>query len=71
MTDGRAPLEPLFSREQRAFYDAHAPADIKMDALVPLGPTFLLRIKHQPKAFDRRITVHVRLVPKADVEGVS
>ena len=31
------------SPEQRDFYAAHAPAEIKMNALVPLGPTFLLR----------------------------
>ena len=34
-----------------------------MNALVPLGPTFLLRIKHQPKAFDRRIIVELWLYP--------
>ena len=63
VTEGRAPLETLFSREQRDFYSAHAPAEIKMNALVPLGPTFLLRIKHQPKAFDRRLIVELWLYP--------
>ena len=63
VAEGKAPLESLFSREQRAFYSAHAPAEIKMDALVPLGPTFLLRVKHQPKDFDRRITVELWLYP--------
>ena len=63
VTEGRAPLESLFSREQRDFYSAHAPAEIKMNALVPLGPTFLLRIKHQPKAFDRRLIVELWLYP--------
>ena len=47
---GAMPLRKLFSREQRAFYDAHAPAGITMDKLVVLGPTFLLKAKHQPKA---------------------
>lgn len=61
--EGKVPLVSIFSREQRAFYDAHAPAEIKMDALVPLGPTFLLRIKHLPKDFDRRITVELWLYP--------
>ena len=63
VADDKAPLEPLFSKEQRAFYDANAPADIKMEALVPLGPTFLFRIKHFPKDFDRRITVELWLYP--------
>ncbi len=55
----------LFSKEQRAFYDAHAPAGITMDKLVILGPTFLLKAKHQPKAknFDRPITLEMWLYP--------
>ena len=57
------PLRKLFSKEQRAFYDAHAPAGITMDKLVILGPTFLLKAKHQPKDFDRPITVEMWLYP--------
>jgi len=36
-----------------------------MDKLVILGPTFLLKVKHQPKAkeFDRPITVELWLYP--------
>ena len=65
VTVGSMPLRKLFSKEQRAFYDAHAPAGITMDKLVILGPTFLLKAKHQPKAkeFDRPITVEVWLYP--------
>jgi hypothetical protein len=65
VTSGELPLRKLFSREQRAFYDAHAPAGITMDKLVILGPTFLLKVKHQPKAkeFDRPITVELWLYP--------
>ena len=52
-------------KEQRAFYDAHAPAGITMDKLVILGPTFLLKVKHQPKAkdFDRPVTMEMWLYP--------
>jgi hypothetical protein len=62
---GAMPLRKLFSKEQRAFYDEHAPAGITMDKLVVLGPTFLLKAKHQPKAkeFDRPITVEMWLYP--------
>ena len=62
---GEMPLRKLFSKEQRAFYDAHAPAGITMDKLVILGPTFLLKAKHQPKAkeFDRPIIVEMWLYP--------
>ncbi len=50
VSSGEMPLRKLFSKEQRAFYDAHAPAGITMDKLVLLGPVFLLKSKHQPKA---------------------
>ena len=65
VSSGKMPLRKLFSKEQRAFYDAHAPAGITMDKLVILGPTFLLKVKHQPKAkqFDRPITVELWLYP--------
>jgi len=65
VTSGAMPLRKLFSREQRAFYDAHAPAGITMDKLVILGPTFLLKVKHQPKAkdFDRPINMEMWLYP--------
>jgi hypothetical protein len=63
MTAGEVSLSSLFTKGQRAFYDAHAPAGITMDSLVTLGPVFLLRAKHQPKNFDRRITVEMWLYP--------
>jgi hypothetical protein len=65
VTTGEMPLRKLFSKEQRAFYDAHAPAGLTMDKLVILGPTFLLKAKHQPKAkdFDRPIVMEMWLYP--------
>lgn len=63
VSSGEMPLRKLFSREQRAFYDAHAPAGLTMDKLVLLGPTFLLKAKHQPKDFDRRIIIEMWLYP--------
>jgi hypothetical protein len=63
VTSGAMPLRKLFSREQREFYDAHAPAGLTMEKLVILGPTFLLKAKHQPKDFDRPITVEMWLYP--------
>ena len=63
VTAGAMPLSALFTKEQRDFYDSHAPAGISMDALATLGPTFLLKAKHQPKDFDRRVTVEMWLYP--------
>jgi hypothetical protein len=63
VTAGTMPIRSLFSKEQRAFYDAHAPAGIDMNSLLTLGPTFLLKAKHQPKDFRRSITVEMWLWP--------
>lgn len=40
---GEVPLRKIFSRDQREFYAAHAPAGVDLDSLVPLGPTFVLK----------------------------
>ncbi len=63
MTAGEIKLSELFSKEQRAFYTAHAPKGIKLDSLKILGPVFLLKAKHQPKEFDRGVTVEMWLYP--------
>jgi hypothetical protein len=63
MTAGKMPLSSLFSKGQRAFYKAHAPAGITMDSLVTLGPVFLLKSRHQPKDYDRVVTVEMWLYP--------
>jgi hypothetical protein len=63
VTAGLAPLSSLFSKEQRAFYKAHAPKGLSLDTLTVLGPTFVLKAKHQPKDFDRRIVVEMWLYP--------
>jgi hypothetical protein len=63
VTAGAATLRSLFSREQREFYDAHAPDGIKMSSLLTLGPTFLLKARHQPKNFSRGITIEMWLYP--------
>ena len=60
---GALPLRKIFSKEQRAFYDEHAPAGVTMDRLVVIGPTFLLRGRHQPKDFDRPLTTELWLYP--------
>jgi hypothetical protein len=60
---GTTPLKSIFSKEQRAFYAEHAPQGIDMDALLTLGPTFLLKAKLWPKALDRRLVVEMWLYP--------
>lgn len=60
---GTTPLKTIFSKEQRAFYEEHAPAGIDMDSLLTLGPIFLLKAKLWPKALDRRVVVEMWLFP--------
>jgi hypothetical protein len=49
---GVTPLRKIFTKEQRAFYRAHAPAGLDLDALTPLGPTFILKAVFAPKGLD-------------------
>jgi len=69
VSSGTMPLRKLFSKEQRAFYDAHAPAGLAMDQLVLLGPTFLLKAKYLPKAkhFDRPIVLETWIYPDGSI----
>ena len=61
VTEGRVPLRSLFSKEQRAFYDEHAPAGLDMKALRVQGPILVLRAKHRPEEFKRGMTVELWL----------
>ena len=60
---GKRALSSLFNHRQRDFFTTHAPAGISMDELVPLGPTFLLLGKQQPKNFDRVVVVELWMYP--------
>jgi hypothetical protein len=42
---GGRPVRKLFTKEQRAFYAAHAPAGLELDDLSILGPIFVLKLK--------------------------
>ena len=63
VADGKLALSKILSKEQRTFFRQHAPAGVTLDQLVVLGPTLLLKAKHQPKNFDRPITVEVWFYP--------
>jgi hypothetical protein len=63
VSSGALPLSRIFSKEQRAFFRDHAPEGVTLDELVVLGPTFLLKAKHQSKDLGRAITVEMWLYP--------
>jgi hypothetical protein len=60
---GRQPLRKLFSKEQRAFYAAHAPEGTGLDDLSILGPIFVLKLKATPGGYDRQLVTELWLYP--------
>jgi hypothetical protein len=60
---GGLPLRKLFSKEQRAFYEAHAPEGIALEDLSLLGPVFVLKEVARPEAFGRRLVAELWLLP--------
>lgn len=60
---GGKPLRKLFSKEQRAFFAAHAPDGLAIDDLAVLGPIFVLKLKLAPETFSRRLVVEMWLYP--------
>jgi hypothetical protein len=58
---GELPLTKIFSKQQRAFFEEHAPAGVTFGDLVPLGPTFILKSQVEPRKMKRRFTAEVWL----------
>lgn len=57
------PLRKLLSKEQRAFFASHAPADVSLDDLRVLGPTFVLKLTFEPELLGRRVVAEYWLYP--------
>jgi hypothetical protein len=60
---GDRPLRKLFSKEQRAFYAAHAPEGVALDDLSILGPIFVLKLKSSPGEYERTLVTELWLYP--------
>ncbi len=60
---GERKLRKLFSKEQRAFFAAHAPEGIELDDLTVLGPIFVLKLKFSPAGLDRRMVAEMWMYP--------
>jgi hypothetical protein len=60
---GDRPIRKLFSKEQRAFYAAHAPEGLTLDDLDVLGPIFVLKLNLRPAGYDRKLVAEVWLYP--------
>ena len=60
---GNAKIKSLFSKDQRAFYKAHAPEGLDLNDLVVLGPITLLKGKFSLDDFDRPVVAEMWLYP--------
>jgi hypothetical protein len=60
---GDLPQRKLFSKEQRAFYAAHAPEGIALDDLAVLGPIFVLKWRIEPEDLGRRLVAEAWFYP--------
>ena len=56
---GKRPLRKLFTKEQRTFYDDHAPEGIALDDLTLLGPILVLKLKFKPKNYDQKVVAEL------------
>jgi hypothetical protein len=60
---GDRPIRKLFSKQQRAFFDAHAPDRVGLDDLAILGPINLVKLKFSPRDYGRRLVAELWLYP--------
>jgi hypothetical protein len=60
---GDLPIRKLFTKDQRAFFGAHAPDGVGLDDLSILGPINLLKLKFTPGGFGRRLVTELWLYP--------
>ena len=56
--EGR-PLRKLFSKEQRTFFDDHAPKGVTLDDLSVLGPIFVLKLKFKPEDYAQKLVAEL------------
>jgi hypothetical protein len=60
---GDRAIRKLYSKEQRAFYAAHAPEGVGLDDLSVLGPITVLKLKFSPAGYGRRLVAELWFYP--------
>ena len=63
---GDRAVRKLFSKQQRAFYQAHAPEGLGLDDLTVLGPITVLKLKFTPEELRRRMVAELWLYPDGE-----
>src|SRR5215216_1611646 len=60
---GQRLVSELFSKEQRAFFKAHAPLGVWLDDLAILGPILVLKLKSLPEELRRKLVAEMWIYP--------
>ena len=60
---GKRAIRKLYSKEQRAFFTAHAPDGVGLDELSVLGPITVLKLKFSPEGYGRRLVAELWFYP--------
>jgi hypothetical protein len=60
---GERPLRKLFTKEQRALFEEHAPRGVSFSDLAVLGPIPILKLKMSPKTLGRKLVAELWLYP--------
>jgi hypothetical protein len=60
---GRRAIRKLYSKEQRAFFRAHAPDGLGLDDLSVLGPITVLKLRFSPEGYGRRLVAELWFYP--------
>jgi hypothetical protein len=56
---GERPVHSLFTKQQRAFFAQHVPADVGLDDLSIFGPILVLKLKFAPRGYGRRLVAEL------------
>jgi hypothetical protein len=57
------PVDSLFTKAQRGFFEANAPDGVGFDDLAILGPVHVLKVKFNPEGYERRLVVELWMYP--------
>jgi hypothetical protein len=60
---GAKTIRKLFSKEQKSFFQAHAPEGVELDDLSILGPITVLKLKLHPSELRMRLVAELWLYP--------
>jgi hypothetical protein len=63
---GERAIRKLYSKQQRSFYETHAPEGLGLDDLAVLGPINVLKLKFSPEGYRRRLVAELWLYPDGE-----